>query len=103
MSGKGVQPNQAWLSAIGGLPIKEPIQDQEPLGDWWVRKGVFISVNPAFVNLSISLPGRNPSFFFSTNNAGAVVYQTTSDVAASTPSNFRCRANISCLANLVIG
>jgi len=104
VSGKGIQPNQAWLSAIGGLPIKAPLVDQSEVGDYYVRVRQWISVNPASGAVAIRMPsGRQPSFFFYETNSGAILWQTDADKAASTPSSFVCRANVSCLATLVIG
>lgn len=103
-AGRGVQPNQAWLTANGGIPIKAPLADNSQVGDYWARVGQFISVNPAHGAVSVRVPsGRNPTFFFYTTNSGAIVWQTDSDKAASTPSSFVCRASVSCLATILVG
>ena len=103
MSGRGVGPTQAFLAAQGGVPIKEPLVDNSQVGDYWCRVGQFISVNPAHGSVAIRTPsGRNPTFFFFTTDSGAVVWQSDSDKAASTPSSFVCRANVSCLATILV-
>lgn len=104
MSNRGISPNQAWLTANGGLPLKEPLVDNSQIGDYWVRVRQFISVNPASGPVAVRIPsGRVPSFFFFTTNSGAVVWQSDADKAASTPNSFVCRANVSCLATLIVG
>lgn len=103
VSNRGVQPNQAWLTANGGVPIKEALVDNSTVGDYYCRVRQFISVNPASGPVAIRTPsGRNPTFFFYTTNSGAIVYQTDADKAASTPSSFVCRANISTLATILV-
>ena len=83
-----------------GIPFTEPLQDQTPLGSFWVRTGV--SVMTSATNVPISLP-RNPSLFFWNTDTNTTVYQTASDKAASTGTNFVCRSGISCHATLVVG
>lgn len=83
-----------------GVPLTEPLQDQTPLGSFWVRTGV--SVMTTATHVPISLP-RSPSLFFWNTDRGVTVYQTASDKAASTASDFVCRADLSTIATLVIG
>lgn len=93
MSG-GIGPTQAFLTALGGLPIKEPLQDQTQVGDFHCRISVFISAGFAGgFPVPIKLP-RNPSFFFAVADNGAVVYQTLTDRTNSTPTTLYLRARI---------
>lgn len=109
MAGRSISGTQAFLVALGGVPLKEPIVDQEPLGDYWVRKGVFISAGFAGgFPVAINLP-RKPSFFFATSENGAVIYWNGADKAASTPSTIFLRARngtsdlISTNIDLIVG
>lgn len=98
---RGIGGTQAFLAAQGSFPIKEPLVDSQMNGDFYVRLGV--SVGTGATSVAIRLPGRKPSFFWFTTTNGSVVFQTTADVAASTPAAFVCRATGSCVANLVVG
>ena len=35
--GRGVSANQAWLSSLGGIPLKKPLVDKEFVGDYYCR------------------------------------------------------------------
>ncbi len=107
--GRGVSANQAWLSSLGGIPLKKPLVDKEFVGDYYCRVGVFISANVAGgMPIAIELT-RKPSFFFFTTDNGSVVYQNPADFANSTGTTFYCRARngssdlISANATLLIG
>ena len=111
MSGtnRGVSANQAWLSSLGGVPLKKPLVDKETVGDYYCRVNVFISAGVAGgMPIAIELP-RKPSFFFFTTDNGSVVYQNPADFANSTGTTFFCRARngssdlISANVTLLIG
>jgi hypothetical protein len=91
---RGVSANQAWLSSLGGIPLKKPLVDKETVGDYYCRVGVFISAGVGGgMPIAIELP-RKPSFFFYTTDSGEVVYQTPADFANSTGTTFYCRARL---------
>ena len=97
----GISGTQAFLAAQGGIPIKEPIIDNTALGDFWVRKGFYISANQP-MTIPISLP-RTPSFFFFTDDNGAVCYASQSDRALWSPSQIVLRATTSTTVDLIVG
>jgi hypothetical protein len=86
-------------SAVG-IPLTQPLVDSTPLGSFWVRVGVAIATTATVVAIKLT---RLPSLFIANTNNGAVVYQNSSDVAASNGSQFVCRATASTIADLVIG
>ena len=90
----GISSNQAWLAAIGGIPLKKALVDKETVGDFYCRVGVYISAGiGGGMPIAIELP-RKPSFFFYTTDSGEVVYQTPADFANSTGTTFYCRARL---------
>lgn len=96
----GVQPNQAWLTANGGIPIKDPLVDGFPVGDFFCRVGA--AVGTGATALAIKLP-RKPSGCITFNSsAGTLVYQTAADIAATTAASFVCRSLSPTTATLLI-
>lgn len=101
MSGK-VTGTQAFLAASGGIPMKEAIQDNQPIGDYWVRKNAYISAGGGPMTFAIQLP-RTPSFFFYAAHNSAVVYANDADRALWTPQQIVVRGTISTNVDLIVG
>jgi hypothetical protein len=73
-----------------GIPVNQPLIDQQRIGSFWARVGV--SIPQTGISLPHSL-GRQPSGFIVVNDqTGAVIYQSGTDLAASTPSVIVVRA-----------
>jgi hypothetical protein len=90
--------NVAWSALRGvvgtGIPVNETLVDQESVGSFWVRSGVYISTAQTLV--PIRLPRTPSGLIVVDNDTGGVVYRTAADRAASGPSTYACRATSGC-------
>lgn len=84
-----------------GIPLTVPLVDNTPVGSFWARVGVAIGTGATNVPIGLT---RKPSGCVTFNSsAGTLVYQSSADVAASTPAVFVCRSLSPTTATLLIG
>lgn len=101
MAGR-VTGTQAFLAASGGIPIKDPLVDNSPVGDTWVRLNQYISAGGGPMTFAIKLP-RQPSFFWWSAHNSAQVWANDADRAQWTPQQIVVRASISTNVDLIVG
>lgn len=92
---------QALQTALSiGFPIAEPLVDQTTVGATYVRVGVAVGTTATDIPI---LLGRQPSGCITINStAGAPVYQTSADQAASSGTVFVCRSLYATTATIVV-
>lgn len=89
------------LTQNQGIPLNQPLVDNQRLGSFWVRANV--SIPQAGISLPHEL-GRLPSGFIVMNStAGAVIYQTGTDQSSSTPTVIVLRATSDTVGIILIG
>lgn len=72
-----------------GIPLTAQMVSNTPLGSFWITGGY---VGTGATHLPIQLPRQPSGIIVVDNNSGAVVYRTASDVSATTPTDYVCRA-----------
>lgn len=109
--GKGivhrVAANQEALSGFlasqqQGIPLSQPLVDQQRLGSFWVRVGVSIGTGPT--NVAHEL-GRTPSAFVVVNlDSANTIYATAGDSTLWSPTNITLRSSPgAAVTSLLIG
>ncbi|MGD0968661.1 MAG: hypothetical protein ABR949_10270 [Candidatus Aquilonibacter sp.] len=83
---------QALREALAALQVVEPLQNKTALGggNYWVVTGQYISTGQTLV--PIQLPRTPSGIIVVDNSTGGVVFRNSTDVAASGPSTYACRA-----------
>ncbi len=90
----------AWRATQSqGIPLNNPLVDNQRLGSYWVRVGVALAAAPAVTNVAHQLGRVVSCWFVVDKNASADVYRN----GAATATNLPLSASHAVTVSLLIG